>query len=94
MTVLWQIFDTLAEIEEKNNNINVLFGYPNPETKTERYRESIKHPTLDLWRGCVEDNLIEKCASMTAEEKLNYYDSSDLKDQQWLEENGWIESEE
>lgn len=90
MTTKWQIFNSLEEIQIKNSNIDSLLGYPNEETKTETYRDTIKHPTEDLWRGGVGNDLIEACLGMTSEERLNYYDGPNLKDYSYLENNGWF----
>ncbi len=87
---LFEIFNSLEAIETKDANIDTLYGYPNPETKTITYRDDIKHPTEELWAGVVDDGLVERCSGMTPEERANYYDPSDLKTYQYLEDNGWF----
>lgn len=92
MNIHYEIFQNKAALLSKNNAINNLLGYPNLETKTENYRrdDRYEHPTSGEWAGAVTDELI---SAMTPQEKLSYYDDSDLKTWEWLIENGWFSEE-
>ena len=92
MTKQFEIFSTQSALTTKNTAINTLLGYPNEETDTERYRDNGKweHPTSGLWAGIVGDALVGACSKMTHEERLPYYDDSDLKSYEWMKDNGWF----
>lgn len=93
MTVLYEIFAIKSEGETKNDAIDNLLGYPKPKYLTYDYRKDdegyFKHYTEELWAGIVEDELTDACDGMTHEQKLPYYNDSDLKDGQYLIDNGW-----
>ena len=90
MTALFQIFITESELDTKTANINVLLGYPDPETHTTTYREGFQKYEGTEWAGTVKDDLVEACSGMTPAERLEYYDDSDLKTYQWLSDNDWF----
>ena len=94
MANLYEIFRAEEEGLTKNAAIDTLFGYPNLKTKTERYRILIKHPDENLWAGIIDDDLINACSKMTTEQQVVYYDNSDLKDHQYLQDNDWFSEEE
>lgn len=87
----FEIFTVEQDGLTKNSSINTLLGYPDEETKTERYRELIKKYNQSEWAGVVDDDLVNACASMTPSERAVYYDDSDLKTYQWLIDNNWFE---
>ena len=89
MAIYFQIFLTQAEMDEKTDNINVLLGYPNAQTKTETYRDGDQKYEGTSWAAAVNNDLIEACAAMTSQQRADYYDDSDLKTPQWLENNNW-----
>lgn len=87
----FEIFDIENDGNVKTNNINTLLGYPNVTTGTTSYRTLIKKYNADQWAGAVTDELVNACSDMSYEEKLQYYDDSDLKSMQWLNDNDWFE---
>lgn len=87
--VQYEIFTVEADGIAKNSAIDTLFGYPNPATKTDRYRILIKKYDANLWAGIVNTKLTDACSSMTPAERAVYYDDSDLKNDQYLINNGW-----
>jgi hypothetical protein len=87
----YEIFTSLEDIEIKDNAINQLLGYPNPETHTTQYRLPFKHDTEDLWAGVVDDELVNACSTMTEEERGQYYDADNLVDRAYLEANHWFD---
>jgi hypothetical protein len=82
-----------SDLINKCANIDVLFGYPNLETKTECYREIIKKYDSEEWAGVVGSDLENACSEMSESERLEYYDPSDLKSRQWLVDNGWFSTD-
>lgn len=88
----YEIFNNNTELEIKNHAIDQLLGYPDIETETYRYRpyDKIQKYEGTQWAGIVDNNLINACAEMTPEERLQYYDDSDLKSPQWLKDNNWF----
>ena len=70
---------------DKSNAINTLLGYTDPNT--EYYRILIKKFDENLWAGIVDTVLIHACAAMTPTQRAVYYDDSDLKDGQYLNDN-------
>ena len=86
----YEIFTTESDLNNKSTAIDVLLGYPNVTTETERYRIGFKHHTENLWVGVVDKMLVNACSSMTPTDRLIYYDDSDLKDSQYLIDNGWF----
>jgi hypothetical protein len=89
MSESYQIFPDLSAITIINDNIDALLGYPNGAV---RYRNNIVHPGVSDTRvaGVVESELIDACASMTALERLNYYDEDSLVLIDILEEEGFF----
>ena len=90
--IQYEIFTDLAALDIKTTKINLLFDYPNLDTKTTTYRAPIKHKNQDLWAAAVCQKLTIACFGMTSEERALYYDDSDLKDYQFLIDNGWVEA--
>jgi len=86
----YEIFTTEGALNTKSTAIDILLGYPNAATKTDRYRDVLKHDILSSWAGVVDQNLVDACASMTPTDRLQYYDDTDLKDRQYLIDNGWF----
>lgn len=91
--MLYEIFTSLAVFDAKTAKINELYGYPNTETKTETYRQAIKHKDQDLWAGGISLSLQSLCSYMLIEEKALYYNDSDLKDYRELVDSNWFEEE-
>lgn len=87
----YEIFTDLIVLNTKTAWIDLLYGYPNVETKTTTYRNAIKHKDEDLWAGAVDEKLINACSGMSAEDRLQYYDDSDLKDNQYFLDNNWFD---
>jgi len=90
MTKKFEIFEIESELITKSTAIDMLFVYPNAETKTERYREAIKKYDADEWAATVGSDLEEACSDMSESQRLEYYDPSDLKSRQWLVDNEWF----
>jgi hypothetical protein len=85
----FEIFTVEAEGDIKSAAIDELLGYPNVNTQTDTYRCLLKHVSQDLWAGVVDDVLVEACGSMSDVERAQYYNDSDLKDSDYLEQNNW-----
>jgi hypothetical protein len=94
MSAQFDIYDNLSVIQTKTNLIDTLFGYPKISTKTGIYRKVYKHPTENLWRGTVKEDLIAACDNMTPLEKEEYYDSATLVNFEYLMSNGWFAPDE
>jgi len=89
MVKKFEIFSTEVDLNTKSSAIDVLLGYPNTPNKTTMYRCGLEKYQSTDWVGCVDDNLVDACASMTPAQRLQYYDDSDLKTPQWLVDNNW-----
>lgn len=89
----YEIFTLEADGITKNGNIDTLFGYPNATTKTDQYRILIKKYDENLWAGVVDTTLTDACSAMTPTDRANYYDDSDLKNDQYLIVNNWFPPE-
>lgn len=87
----WEIFTVEADAITKSDAIDGLFGYPNSDA--EYYRILIKKYDENLWAGIVDTALIDACSAMTPAERAVYYDDSDLKDGQYLNDNNWYAPE-
>ena len=92
--VQYEIFTIEINGIAKNDAIDSLFEYPNPATETDRYRGTSDDPLIkkydaNLWAGIVNTHLTDACASMTPAERAIYYNDSDLKNDQYLIDNGW-----
>jgi len=83
----FQIFLTAALADVKNSNINALLGFPNGAVN---YRANIDHLSDDRVAVGIGQQLIDACAAMTAEERLNYYDENNLVDVDGLVDEGWF----
>lgn len=85
----YEVFNSLIDAQLKTENINVLFGYPNG---AETYRECYLHPSPEDNRAValVTQELIDACSGMTPEQRLNYYNSANLKPLPWVLEQGWF----
>lgn len=100
MSMMFEIYTDLSKEQLMETDIDVLFQYPKgsisgkgkslPNILTERYRRPFKHPTKDLWAAPVDDVLVDKCKDMTEAERDKYYLTVDLKDFQYLVDNGWF----
>lgn len=88
--IAYEIFEDEEAANQKTKNINVLLGYPNLKTGTLTYRDLLKKYEADSWAGCVTNELVNACAEMSYEEKLPYYDESNLESFQWLKDNEWF----
>ena len=88
--VQYEIFTVESDGTTKNAAIDTLFGYPNAETKTDRYRVLIKKYNANLWAGIVNTNLTDACSQMSPADRAQYYNDSDLKNDQYLIDNGWF----
>lgn len=86
----YEIFGTEEAGNTKTSAIDTLLGYPNSPTKTDNYRGLIKKYNVSSWVGDVDQRLINACASMTPSDRLLHYQDSDLKDYQWMVDNGWF----
>ena len=91
---LFEIFETEEALQAKNILIDKLFGYPKgkgTEHYTERYRDYDRLEKYEgtLWAAIVDSDLIDACKNMAEELRIQYYDDSDLKTNEWLIENGW-----
>ena len=87
----WEIFTVEDDANTKSDAINVLFGYP--DSDTECYRVLIKKYDENLWGGIVDTALVDACSAMTPAQRAVYYDDSDLKDGQYLNDNNWYPPE-
>lgn len=90
MEVLFEIFTDYSLLEQKNANINKLLGYPNFVTDTYEYRKSRKKYNANVWAAIVGEELVNACKNMTPAERSNYYDEENLKDFEYLIDNGWF----
>ena len=91
--IQYEIFTVEADGIDKNDAINTLFGYPNVATKTDKYRDLIKKYNETLWAGVINSALTDICSQMTPTDRANYYDDSDLKNDQYLTDNNWFPTE-
>lgn len=91
MTKLFEIFTTESPLTTKSTAIDTLYGYPNDVTKTEEYRIGEEKYQGTDWCGCVDDILQSTCEPMTPEQRAVYYDDSDLKSMEWLNDNNWFD---
>ena len=88
--IKFQIFATAALADVKNANINALLGFPNGAIE---YRTNIPHLSDDRVAVGVGVGLQVSCGSMTAEERLEYYDENNLVDVEYLAAEGWFSNE-
>jgi hypothetical protein len=86
--IRYEIFNGGYEVGlEKTARINALLGYP--KGKTLRYRNIFPDDLGVVWAGGVDKILVDACANMTPEERILYYDDSDLKTYQFMEDAGF-----
>lgn len=91
MTHEFEIFLTQELMDTKTVAIDGLLKYPNVAVKTTAYRAGMKKYQGTDWAATIDHKLVEECEGMTPEERLVYYDDSDLKSYQWLVDNNWFE---
>jgi len=83
----YQIFANETAADTVNTAINALFGYPNGATT---YRK-INARSSDGRVACkIGYKLVDKCAGMTAEERLVYYDENNLVNIAYLKSEGFV----
>jgi hypothetical protein len=87
MEIKYEIFGTEQEGIEKTNKINTLLGYP--KGLTLRYRKVFSGEEITLYAGAIDQLLIDACLNMTPDERILYYNDTDLKTYQYMEDNGF-----
>ncbi len=93
MALKYEIFTVEADADTKTAIIDSDRGYPKAATKTDGYRQLIKHPTLEKWAAPVDDDLVTACASMSAADRILRYNDTDpnkWKTREQLETDGWF----
>lgn len=82
----YQIFNNVSDADTANLAIDTLFGYPNGASF---YRKNLLHPSDDRVACIIGYKLVDKCATMTSEDRLEYYDENNLVDTDYLISEGW-----
>jgi len=84
------IFTTEQAAIVKEAEISQALGYPNEETKTDRYCDVIKHSTLEEWSVCIEEAYSHpQKKQIEIQTILRSSERAVLKDQDWFDANGW-----